>query len=591
VPPQVLGLLVLVVVMLVLFAGDWLPADVVALGAMVTLVLTGLTPMDVAFRGFGSDTVLLILGLLVLTAALARTGVVDALGRAVYRRTGTAADRLLVWVTAPVALLSSFISNTAATALFLPVTLALAARAKVSPAGLLMPVAFAAILASSVTLIATSTNIVVSGLLTQYGMPPLGMFELTVVGVPIAAIGLIYLWVVGRRLIPSTPVPADLMEEFGMRGYLSELTIRTGSRLAGKTLAESGLGRDYDLTVLSVTRADGTRVGARSDTKLQTDDIVLVEGERANILKIKDAAGVDIRGDLEGAAPGVQSNHLKLAEVILLPGSPLIGRTIRGMQFRERFGLQVLAVHHRGGTLHHRLNRVRLTMGDVLLVQGGRDSLVALDAMDTFSVLGEVAPRRLNVRRAPIAVGAFAGALLLGAAGLVPLPVAVLGGAAVALAARAITPEEAYQSVEWKLLVFVGSILAIGAAMERTGTASFLAARIVALTRGVDPVWLLSAFFALTLILTQPMSNQAAAVVVLPVAVQTAVALGLNPRTFAVMIAVAASTSFITPLEPASLLVYGPGRYRFADFLRVGLPLTVVIYALAIFLVPRIWPL
>lgn len=590
-PPQILILLAVLAVMLVLFTGDWVPADVVALGGLVTMVLTGLLPPDLAFRGFGSDTFVLILGLLVLTAALAQTGVVETVGRSLFRRTGTGTGRLLVLATLPVAVVSSFISNTAATAMFLPITLALAARAKVSPSVLLLPVAFASILASSVTLVATSTNIVVSGLLTQYDLPPLGMFELSIVGVPIALIGLVYLWVIGRRLLPVPRVPADLMEEFGMRGYISELTIRTGSRLVGRTLAESGLGRDYDLTVLSVTRSDGTRIAARSDTKLAADDIVLVEGDRKNILKIQDAAGVDIRGDLESVGASAGPNQLKLAEVILLPGSPLIGRTIRGMQFRERFGLQVLAVHHRGGTLHHRLNRVRLALGDVLLVQGDRESLAALDAMETFSVLGEVAPRRMNIRRAPIAVAAFAGAVVLGAAGVVPLPVAVLGGMVVALAARAITPAEAYQHVEWRLLVFVGSILAAGAAMEHTGTAKFLAAWIIDVTRGADPVWLLSAFFGLTLLLTQPMSNQAAAVVVLPVAVQTAVGLGLNPRTFAVMITIAASASFITPLEPSSLLVYGPGRYRFVDFVRVGLPLTVVIYALAILIVPRIWPL
>lgn len=590
-PPQTLVLLAIIAAMLVVLAFDWLPADVVGLGVMVSLIIAGLVPVDLAFRGFGSDTVLLILGLLILTAALTRTGVADAIGRAVYRRTGTGATSLLVWVTAPVAALSSLMSNTAATALFLPVATGLAGRAKVSPSALLMPVAFAAILASSVTLIGTSTNIVVSGLLTQYGQPPLGMFELTAVGAPIAIVGLLYLWLVGHRLLPASRAPVDLTDEFGVREYVSELAVRPNSRLAGKTLAEAGLGHDYDLTVLSITRAAGDRVAPRSDAKLQAGDILLVEGERESILKIQDVAGLDIHGDIEITDPDLQNTQIRLAEVILLPGSPLIGRTIAGVQVRDRFGLQVLAVHHRGGTVRRRLNGVRLAMGDVLLVQGDRERLAALDAAKTFAVLGEVAPRRLNVRRAPIAVAAFAGALALATANLISLPVAVLAGATVALAARTITPEEAYRHVEWKLLIFIGSMLAVGAAMEQTGTAAYLATRLVALTRGADPVWLLSGFFGLTVLLTQPMSNQAAAVVVLPVAVQTALALGVNPRTFAVMIAVAASASFITPLEPASLLVYGPGRYRFFDFLRVGLPLTVVIYVLAVLLVPRLWPL
>ena len=590
-PLHVIAMLLLVAVILTVLALDLASADVVGLGAMLTLVLTGLLPTDDAFAGFGSDTVLLILGLLILTAGLIRTGVVDTIARAVFRRAGRNGSRLLIWVTAPVTALSSFMSNTAATALFVPLTLGLAGRAKLSPSALLMPVAFAAILASSVTLVGTSTNIVVSGLLTQYGQPPLRMFELTAVGIPIALVGLAYLWLIGRRLLPRTQASEGLVDEFGLRPYVSELVIRPDSRLAGKTLAESRIREDYDLTVLQISRSDGETVTGRAQTKLLAGDVILVEADRERILRIQDVAGVDIHGDIEVADPTLQTEQIRLAEVIVLPGSPVIGRTLAGIRFRDRYGLQVLALHHRGGTLRQRLDRVRMAMGDVLLVQGDRERLSALDEQRTFSVVGEVRPARLNVRRAPIAVLAFAGALAVGAANLVPLTVAVLTGAAVVMASRALTPEEAYRAVEWKLLIFIGGILAVGAAMERTGTAAYLADVVVAWLGRADPRWLLSAFFALTVALTQPMSNQAAAVVVLPVAVQAALALELNPRTFAVMVTIAASTSFITPLEPACLMVYGPGRYRFVDFVRLGAPLTVLIYLLAILLVPRLWPL
>lgn len=590
-PLQVAFLLLLIAAILIILAFDWLPADVVGLGTMLTLILTGLLPAGTAFAGFGSDTVLLIFGLLVLTAGLSRTGVVDALGRMVFKRTGHDRARLLPWLTAPVTALSAFISNTAATALFLPVAVSLAGRARLSASVLLMPLAFAAILASSVTLVGTSTNILVSGLISQYGMPALGMFELTAVGLPIALAGLAYLWFVARRLLPGTRAPADLIEEFGIRPYVSELVIREDSHLVGKTLAEARLSQDHDLTILLISREEGKTVTPRSQTTFRAGDVLLVEGEREHILQIQDVAGVDIHSDVEVTPPDLQPEEIRLAEVILLPGSPLIGRTLASTRFRERYGLQVLALHHRGGTQQRRLDRVRLAMGDVLLVQGDGESLTALNDLATFSVLGEVRANRLNTRHAPIAVLAFAGALAAGTLNLVSLPVAVLAAAAVVMASRALTPEEAYHSVEWKLLIFIGAMLAVGAAMESTGTAAYVAGAIVTHLEGADPRWLLSAFFALTVVLTQPMSNQAAAVVVLPVAVQSALALGLNPRTFAVMVAVAASTSFITPLEPACLMVYGPGRYRFFDFLRVGAPLTVIIYALAILLVPRLWPL
>jgi len=230
-------------------------------------------------------------------------------------------------------------------------------------------------------------------------------------------------------------------------------------------------------------------------------------------------------------------------------------------------------------------------MGDVLLVQGPRFNLAALEKNRTLRVLGTIEDQRQNYKRAPLAMGIFAGALLLAIFDLVSIPVAVLLGSLAVFLTRCITPEEAYREVEWKAIILIGSMLAFGSAMEYTGTARYLAGQIVALAGHLGPIWLLTGFFVLTVVLTQPMSNQAAAAVVLPVALQTANSLGLNPRTFAMMIALAASTSFITPLEPACLIVYGLGRYRFLDFLRVGSLLTVLVYLVAILLVPRVWPL
>lgn len=251
----------------------------------------------------------------------------------------------------------------------------------------------------------------------------------------------------------------------------------------------------------------------------------------------------------------------------------------------------MLGINRRGLIMLRKISQIPLRMGDQLLIQGDRRTIAVLDENNTFSVIGTVEHKSPNLKRARMAVAIFIGALATGALNLLSLPVAVLLGAFVAFLARCVTPEEAYRQVEWKALIVIGCMLALGAAMERTGTAAFLAAEIVQLVGQAHPAWLLSAFFALTLLLTQPMSNQAAAVVVVPVALQAALQLDLNPRTFAMMIAVGASCSYLTPLEPACLMVYGPGRYRFADFLRVGSPLTVLIYLLAIVLVPLAWPL
>jgi di/tricarboxylate transporter len=251
----------------------------------------------------------------------------------------------------------------------------------------------------------------------------------------------------------------------------------------------------------------------------------------------------------------------------------------------------MLAVHRITGTIREELHEARFRMGDVLLLQGPQDQIFALQDAGAFRVLGEVETRLPRRRRNGIAVGLFAGALVLGASGLVSFAVAALLGALLAFLTRCITPEEAYRRVEWRALILIACMLGLGAALQQTGAADYLAAQIVAFAGPANPMLLLGGFFALTVLLTQPMSNQAAAAVVLPVALQTAAQAGLNPRAFAIVVAVAASCSYLTPLEPACLLVYGPGRYSFRDFLKVGAPLTLVIFAIAMALVPRLWPL
>lgn len=585
-----IGLLLAIIgAAVVLFSFEWVPADVVALGIMLLLILTGLVPADRAFAGFGSDTVMAILGLLILTGALGRTGVVDLAGRAILRRAGKDPGRLLFVTMLAAAGLSAFISNTAATAFFLPVTVSVALRARQSPSKFLMPLAFSSILTSSVTLVSTSTNLVVSNLMTQHEMPPMGMFELAPVGIPIALAGLAYIWLLGRRLIPERVQPGELGEQFGLRPYLTEVLLLPDSQLIGKTLAETAFGLEMDLTVLRVLR-NGKYHAARGTTRLQEGDVLLVEGGREQILKIKDTAGIEIKAEVKQALPGLESDELRLAEVLLMPRAPLIGRTLKSSRFRERYNLQVLAINRHEETLYRKLSDVRLRMGDVLLVQGHPDRIGTLEGQN-IRVLGPVENGSTNAPRAPIAILIFAGALAAATFNLLPLAAAVLLGTVLVFVTRCLTPEEAYRDVEWKVVIIIGSMLALGYAMDQTGTARYLASSITSLLKGANPIWLLTVFFGLTVLLTQPMSNQAAAIVVLPIAFQVARQLDLNARTFAMMIAVAASCSYLTPLEPSCLMVYGPGRYRFLDFVKVGALLTILIYVIAIVLVPRIWPL
>ncbi|NLF74573.1 MAG: SLC13 family permease [Chloroflexi bacterium] len=598
---QVALLLAILVVIIVLFAFEWIAADVVAIGLLVTLVLTGMLTMDEAFAGFGSSTFILLLGLFILTAALTRTGVVDMAGRRILRYTGSNPNQLLLIVMGAASGLSTVLSNTAATAFFLPVVLGLVRRTKVSASRLLLPLAFATILASSTTLISTSTNVVISGLMSQYGMGRMGLFELTPVGVPILIVGLIYMYFIGQRLLPKRESGLIDLDEFSNTSYITEVVVMPESPLAGRTLEESGLGRDLDLRVIRLVRNESRYIEPRASTRLEKEDVLLIEGTRDELLKVKDVVGLELKADAKFAIPETEAaaengtdssdRRLDMVELLILPGSSLIGRTLRGTRFRERFGVQVLAINRHGETLRRKISQIKLKFGDVLLVEGRAEALASLDLERTFRMIGTVKTERPNWRRAPIAIAIFVGVLLVSSVGLVELPVGVLIGTVLVFLTRCLTPEEAYNEVRWNALILIGSMLALGVAMEKTGTAAYLANQIVARVGESDPFWLLSGFFALTVLLTQPMSNQAAAVVVLPIAIQTAGQLGLNPRTFAMTIALAASCSYLTPLEPACLIVYGPGEYRFSDFLKVGSLLTLVIYGLTMFLAPMVWPL
>jgi len=576
---------------MVLFSIEKIAPDVIALGIIVILVVSGLLPLDRALAGIGSEAFILILGLLVMTAGLEKTGVVDMAGDWIVRTAGHDANRFLLIVMLAAAGLSALMSNTGATAFFLPVVIGMARNMKISRSKLLMPLAFASILASSVTLIATTTNIVVSGVMVDEGLLPLGMFELSSVGLVILMLGIAYLLTVGRKLIPDRPYEESFSTEAIVRNYLTELVVPEGSTLIGKTLAQAALGRDLDLTVLRISKNERSFLVPTANTVLAAGDVLIVERDRDGLLDIEDKMELELKPRSDIADGEIQSEEVSLFEVILLPRSPLIGRTLKQLDFRRNYGLQVLGINRSGRTIRRKLSEVRLSIGDQLLLHGSRVSVVTLDQSSMFRLLHVIRAEDHDPKRAVVSGAIFLSVLALAALNVVSVPIAAMVGMLLVFILGCITPEEAYQMVNWRVLILIGGMLALGIAIQDTGTASYLSEWIVASTYGMDPKWLLGGFFLLTMLLSQPMSNQAAAVVVVPIAIQTALQLGLNPRSFAVMIALGASCSFLTPLEPSCMMVYGPGNYRFMDFLKVGLPLTVIIFFTALIMVPLIWPL
>jgi di/tricarboxylate transporter len=588
---QIAIVLALLVVALILFSIERIPLEVVAILLVMALVITNTLTAGEAFAGFGNDIVITIAGLFILTGGLARTGVIDLVGRRLHRTAGDSEFRIVMLIMFAAALCAAVMKNTTTTAMFLPVVLGIAARRNISPSKLLMPLAFGAILGGTCTLIGTSTNLAVSGALPRYGIQPFTMFELTRVGVVIVAVGMFYMLLVGIRLLPVKKSAESLTEQYHVRQYMTEVIVLDDSPLIGKSLGEARISDEMDLTVLGILRGEEHRIAPHPREKIKADDLLLVQGRVEDILKVKAEAGIEIRPDFKLNDSVLESKETELFEAMVPRGSDFIGRTLKRLNVQRRYGVVVLAIDRHGVDLLSKISRVRMRFGDVLLIQGNRDQVERLAAAGQVLLLEEISEKRARPEKRKWALLAFAVFLFFSLTHLVPLPIAVLLGVMILLASQSVRMSEVYEIIDWRLLILIACMISFGLAMEKTHADQYLADLIVKGTGQYGPIAVLAGFFVMTVALTQPMSNQAAALVMLPIAVKTASSLGLNPRTFAITVTYAASCSFLTPLEPACVLVYTPGRYRFLDFVKVGALLTVAVFAIVIWLVPRFWPL
>jgi di/tricarboxylate transporter len=591
--PAIAYVLALLVVALVLFASDRVSVDVVGLIVLLALAIPRvLTPKE-ALSSFGNETILLLISLFVLTAGIVRTGVVERVGLRLASAVGHRPTALTRVILGSAAAVSSFLSNTVTTAVFLPIMIGIARRAALALSRVLMPLAFASILAGSVTLIGTSTNLVISGQLPRYGIAPIGFFELAPVGAGITVLGLLYLFFLAPRIVPDRG-EREMTDRYDLRRYLSEALIQPGSRLAGKSLAESKLGSAMNLNVVGIVRGERRTLAPGPQATLAENDILIIEGRAEDILSVKDAGGIEIRADVKPALSDrdLQSERIRMMEAMVLPRSEFVGRTLKESQFRERTGLTVLAIHSAGGPDRiEKLSGIRLKPSDVLLLQASLEALDRVRGGDDLFLLEDVSAHHPRRRKAAWAAAIFLASIVAGVTGVVPLVIAFLAGGLALVLTGCMTPQEAYESVDWRLMVMIACMISFGLAMEKTGTAELLSELIVRHVSPLGSTPLLAGFFLFTVLLTQPMSNQAAALVVLPVAVTVAKSLALNPRSFVMCVTFAASCSFLTPLEPSCVLVYGPGRYKFFDFARVGLPLTMIVFVVSMLLIPVVWPL
>jgi di/tricarboxylate transporter len=578
--------LLLVVLAVANFSTEWIPIEVFSLLVMVCLVVSGILPPRDTFMGFANSAVIMIAGVMILTGGVIHNGVADVIARKIKEFSRGSEHRTAALLLGAVNGVSSVINNVAATAMFIPVAEGMARRFGTNRARYLIPIAFASMTGGMCTLIGTSTNVAASGAMEQLGLDPLGFFELTPVGLVVAILGMPYLTYAAPRLLRAE-VGA---EAFRIREFLFELFVREGSPLTGKTIAEADLGRRYGVNVLAIVRGRDRILSPGGDEPLRADDLLIVEGPASAISPLQAAPGLEVKS-LPAQEPVLASGAVRMLEATVSYNSPFTGRTLHELNFRSQYGLSVLAIHRREELVVEKVGKIPLRAGDVLLIFGSTERFRLLAQEPSMLLLESLVLPAYNPGKALVASSIFGLAIAASATGWLDSPTAFLAGGALVLALRCLRPDEAGSYVNIRFLVMLAGMAALGTAMERSGAAEFLASAVVGIVGPGSPLALLAVFFALTVVLTQPLSNAAAALLVLPIATRAAVSAGADPRPFAVGVTIAASCSFITPFEPACLLVYGTGHYRFNDFARVGLLLTLVAFAASLVLIPALWPL
>lgn len=600
---EIATVLALVILALVQFIRERWPTDLTGLVVFAILLLLSRIPGENTlpstgelFRVFANAAPLTVAAMFVLTYALERTG---AISRALValENTGNIGPRgLLVIMMLGAGFVSAFVNNTPVVVVGLPVAMHLAKRAGMSASIFLIPLSYGAVFGGCCTLVGTSTNILASGLLADSGQPALGMFEIGAVGLPLALVGVAYVAWVAPKLLPARKTLTQDLEEGGISEYVVEAAVEERSPAIGKTLAEAGLGPRSGMRIIEVIRDREPCFEPLDTLKLRAGDELVVAGAPAAVATILAMQGVNLHAE-RGPAGELIAHEGHLAEAIVGPLSEIVGRGLRDLNFRQRFGLVVLAIHRRGINLSRGFESVALQPGDTLLVLGSETAIDQLRSSSDLLLLDRARIATSAQRAAaPLVLGTLGAVILSASLEWMPIEVASLAGCAFLMAAGVIKPRLAYRSIDWSLMFLIYSTLALGLAMESTGAAKLIAEHLASgatafVVEAWKPLVLLATIYAITMVVTEVLSNNATVVLMMPIALGLAAKLGLDPRPFAIAITLASSAAFATPIGyQTNTYVYSAGGYRFGDFLRIGTPLNLLYFAGAMLIIPLVWP-
>lgn len=592
--PEIALTLAIIVGALIVFGTEKLRVDVVALLVLIIVGLTGLVGPKEVFAGFSNSAVITVWAVYIVSGGLFKTGVADILGKFILRLSGNSEVRLIVVIMLTCGLMSAFMNNVGATAMLLPAVISVAKQTKIPVSKLLIPLSFSSLLGGKITLIGTPANILATSIVAEHGLPTFGFFDFAPIGLVVLTTGVLYMTFIGRHFLPVRQTPGDAQVKGELRKYISEIRVLPESKLAGYSLLESKLGADYDLTVIAIVRGDKTITKLERATLIHPDDILLIEGSTEDLLHARKDLGLEIANENKQHAEldKLSEKEIGIVEATLAPRSSVENRSLRSLNFREHYGFTVLAIRRQGEIITEHLSNLDLKFGDDLILQGPRRRAPALEEKSDFLVLEPLEIPESRRRKMPIAIG-----LMLLVIGLVlfaglDISLAMVIGATGMVVFRCLNMDEAYASIDWRTVFLVAGMLPLGAAMESSGTATYIADLMLNTIGGMGPMAALAGIYLLAALITQPMSNAAAMVLVVPIALDTAMSLGANHLTFTLAVVIGAATSFLTPVgHKANVLVFGPGGYKFFDYARVGALLTVFLFIVTMISLPIFYPL
>ena len=582
---DMLVVLGLIAAVLVLFVSEVIPIDITALGTMVAVILlepwTGVGPAD-GVSGFASTATITVLAMFILSEGIRRTGVLRRLGNRIvewakgsfYKQYGA-----LIGLSGTTA---GVINNTPVVAMMIPMAVNLARKSRLSPSKLLMPISFASMLGGMLTLIGTSTSILASDVSARLLGHPFSMFEFTALGSIVLVVGWAYLMTVGHRLLPERIKPReDLTEEFEMSGYLTQVIVAEGSPLVGYTVGQALEQLDQDVDIVRMEREGKAFAAPFGSKQFRPGDELLLRTNRNALMQLMETQRLEPEAHSKTFTEEdfeIEREGETLVEIVLLSDNPIVGETLRSLAFAQRYDALVLAIRRKGELLYDNIDAIPLQGGDTLLVQASAQALEQFERGRSFVVIQADEEASFRIEKLPVALGIVGLVVGLAALEVVPIMVSALGGIVAMVATGCVRPNEVYEAVDWSVIVLLAGLIPLGMAMERSGTAAYLAGLITDLSGAIPTVALLFVFYVVTSLVTQVISNNASVILMIPMAVQAAELSGADPFSFVLAVTFAASCALLTPIGyQTNLMVYGPGGYRFTDFLRMGAPLQLLL--------------